>query len=75
MDQVLFHLRDHPTAALYSVALLLLGGQLMSIGFLGELIIAYQPRDMVTYSIAGRTGSAAPSSSAAGPDGAGPESP
>jgi dolichol-phosphate mannosyltransferase len=75
LDEMLFHLRDHPTAALYSVALLLLGGQLMSIGFLGELIIAYQQRDIETYSIAERIGSAAPSPSAAEPEGAGPESP
>jgi len=75
LDQALFHLRDHPTAALYSVALLLLGGQLMSIGFLGELVIAYQRREMDTYSIAGRTDSPAPSSKAAEADGAGPESP
>ncbi len=57
LQQMLFHMRDHPTAALYSVALLLLGGQLMSMGFLGELIIAYQQREMSTYSIAERTGS------------------
>jgi glycosyltransferase involved in cell wall biosynthesis len=63
LDDVLFHLHEHPTAALYSVALLLLGGQLMSMGFLGELIIAYQQRDMKTYSIAGRTGSGTRSSS------------
>ncbi|NQT14907.1 MAG: glycosyltransferase [Planctomycetes bacterium] len=60
LSDVLFHLRDHPTAALYSVALLLLGGQLMSIGFLAELIIAYQQRDMETYSIAERTGPEGP---------------
>ena len=64
-DDVLFHLHEHPTAALYSVALLLMGGQLMSIGFVGELIIAYQQREMNTYSIADRAGFAAPSSSAA----------
>jgi glycosyltransferase involved in cell wall biosynthesis len=56
-----FHLKEHPTWALFSAALLLLGGQLMSIGFLGELIIAYQQRDTKTYSIAERTGSADPS--------------
>lgn len=39
----------------YSIAALLLGGQLMSIGFLAELIIAYQGRDSDTYSIAERT--------------------
>jgi len=60
-----FHVREHLTWALYSVALLLLGGQLMSIGFIGELIIAYQQREMKTYSIAERAGSAIPAASPA----------
>jgi dolichol-phosphate mannosyltransferase len=55
-----FHVREHLTWAVYSIALLLLGGQLMSIGFLGELIIAYQARDMKTYSVAERAGSILP---------------
>jgi glycosyltransferase involved in cell wall biosynthesis len=38
----------------YSVALLLLGGQLLSLGFLAELIVAYTGRDDQTYSIAER---------------------
>ncbi|HID77845.1 MAG TPA: glycosyltransferase [Planctomycetaceae bacterium] len=42
-------------AVIYSVGLLLLGGQLMSIGFLGELIIAYQGRQLQPYSIAQTT--------------------
>ncbi|HVX61034.1 MAG TPA: glycosyltransferase family 2 protein [Pirellulales bacterium] len=42
-------------ALIYSVGALLLGGQLMSIGFLAELIIAYQGRDSDTYSIAEET--------------------
>lgn len=42
-------------AVLYSLGALLLGGQLMSIGFLAELIIAYQGRDADTYSISQRT--------------------
>lgn len=42
-------------ALLYSVASLLLGGQLISIGFLAELIIAYTGRDTETYSIAEET--------------------
>jgi glycosyltransferase involved in cell wall biosynthesis len=41
-------------ALLYSVASLLLGGQLMSIGFLAELITAYHGRDSDAYSIAER---------------------
>ena len=42
-------------AVIYFVAALLLGGQLMSIGFLAELITAYQGRDTDTYSIAEQT--------------------
>jgi dolichol-phosphate mannosyltransferase len=41
-------------ALLYSIASLLFGGQLMSIGFLAELITAYHGRDADTYSIAER---------------------
>jgi hypothetical protein len=50
---------------MYSIAALLLGGQLMSIGFLAELITAYQGRDVDTYSIAEQT-PARPSSDIAG---------
>ena len=38
----------------YSVASLLLGGQLLSLGFLAELIVAFTGRDAQTYSIAER---------------------
>jgi glycosyltransferase involved in cell wall biosynthesis len=40
---------------IYSVAALLLGAQMVSIGFLAELITAYQSRDEESYSIAERT--------------------
>jgi len=40
---------------IYSVAALLLGAQMMSIGFLAELITAYQGRDVDSYSIAEQT--------------------
>ncbi len=40
---------------IYSVAALLLGAQMMSIGFLAELITAYQGRDEDSYSIAEET--------------------
>lgn len=40
---------------LYALTALLFGGQLMSIGFLAELITAYQGRDSDTYSIAEET--------------------
>jgi dolichol-phosphate mannosyltransferase len=46
-------LHERP-ALLYSLGSLLLGGQLMSIGFLAELITAYHGRDADTYSIAER---------------------
>jgi dolichol-phosphate mannosyltransferase len=53
-------LHERP-ALLYSVALMLLGVQLMSIGFLAELFIAYHDPDVKSYSIAERTPSQAPS--------------
>jgi dolichol-phosphate mannosyltransferase len=40
---------------IYSVAALLLGAQMMTIGFLAELITAYQTKDEDTYSIAEQT--------------------
>jgi glycosyltransferase involved in cell wall biosynthesis len=40
---------------IYAVAALLLGAQMMSIGFLAELITAYQSRDQESYSIAEET--------------------
>ncbi len=48
------HLHETPTV-LYSLGLLLLGGQLMSIGFLAELFIAYHAPDTRGYSISERT--------------------
>jgi glycosyltransferase involved in cell wall biosynthesis len=50
-------------AVIYSMGALLLGAQLMSMGFLAELFIAYQTRDADTYSIAQRTFSVAERSS------------
>ena len=44
------HLSGRPLL-LYSIALLLLGGQFMSIGFLAELFIAYHSPHTKTYSI------------------------
>jgi len=48
------HLHQRP-ALIYSVALLLLGGQLMSIGFVAELFIAYHDPVVPPYSIAQHT--------------------
>jgi dolichol-phosphate mannosyltransferase len=45
-------------AMIYSLGLLVFGAQLMSIGFLAELIIAYQGRDSDSYSVAERIGEA-----------------
>lgn len=53
-------------AVIYSVGLLLLGGQLMSIGIVGELIVAHQGRDQAPYSIAERT-EPEPGASSSGP--------
>ncbi len=53
-DWHLTPLHERP-AVIYSMGALLLGGQLMSIGFLAELITAYHLRDADTYSIADRT--------------------
>jgi dolichol-phosphate mannosyltransferase len=47
-------LHDRPLLT-YSVAALLLGAQMMSIGFLAEMITAYQGRDQDSYSIAEET--------------------
>ena len=52
---VVFHIHEHFAAVLYSVALMLLGGQMMSMGFLAELTIAYHARDVKAYSIAEQT--------------------
>jgi hypothetical protein len=51
------HLHQRP-AVLYLAALMLFGGQLLSIGILGELIVAHRQRDVQPYSIAERTGAA-----------------
>ncbi len=52
-------LHERP-ALLYSVALMLLGGQLMSLGFLAELFVAYCEPPVQSYSIAERTPSTDP---------------
>ncbi len=69
------HLRHRP-AMLYSVALLLLGGQLMSIGFVAELLIAYHEPAVSAYSIVRRIGKPAASiSPKAPPQDANPKEP
>jgi glycosyltransferase involved in cell wall biosynthesis len=45
-------------AMFYSLGLLLFGGQMLSIGVLGELVVAYHSRAFRTFSIADRTDSA-----------------
>lgn len=55
-------LKERFPAVIYSVALLLLGGQLMSIGFVAELFIAYNDPDVKPYSISEQTGSDDPQS-------------
>jgi hypothetical protein len=41
---------------IYALAALLLGAQMMSIGFLAELLIAYHGRDADNYSVAEEVG-------------------
>jgi len=53
-DAKLTPLHERPLMT-YAMGAVLLGTQLMSIGFLAELITAYQGRDEDTYSIADRT--------------------
>jgi len=53
MDVV--YLRDRPLV-IYSVGLLLLGAQLMSVGFLAELLTAYHIQHEKTYSLADEIG-------------------
>jgi len=52
MEPVQLHLKVAP---LYAIALLLVGAQFMSIGFLAELFIAYREPDQKPYSISDRT--------------------
>lgn len=47
-------LHERP-ALIYALGLLLMGGQLMSVGFLAELLIAYHDPDVKAFSIAERT--------------------
>ena len=61
LDDVHLHTR---ALFFYSMAALLLGAQFMSIGFLGELMTAYQQRDVDSYSIAQWTGQDSNSSTA-----------
>jgi glycosyltransferase involved in cell wall biosynthesis len=51
MEPILLH--EKPTV-IYCMGLMLLGGQLMSIGFLAELFIAYHSPDLRSYSISER---------------------
>jgi len=60
------HLQTRP-AVIYSAALLLLGAQLLSVGILGELFVAYHDPHVRAYSIAERTGNTESSSPPASP--------
>ncbi len=66
-EEMVYHLHNRP-AVLYSVALLLLGGQLMSVGFLAELFIAYHDPHLKSYSIAEQVGAAEPTGAGPGTD-------
>ncbi|MDD4270309.1 MAG: glycosyltransferase family 2 protein [Pirellulales bacterium] len=58
-DLGLLPLHERP-AVIYAVGLLLLGAQFMSVGVLGELVIAYTQRSDRNYSIAERIGRGTP---------------
>lgn len=58
------HLTDR-AIFFYSIVALLLGSQLMSIGFLAELLTSYMGRDVIPYSIADRIGQPQASATAA----------
>ncbi len=56
-EPILLHQKP---SVIYSLGLMLLGGQLMSIGFLAELFIAYHAPDRRGYSVCERTASKTP---------------
>lgn len=62
------HLQTRP-AVIYSAALLLLGAQLLSVGILGELFVAYHDPHVRAYSIAERAGNGETSAPPANPPG------
>jgi len=66
-DLGLMPLHERPLL-IYSVGLLLLGGQLMSVGFLAELNVAYHDPDLKAYSIAERIDGADPTSKTFAPE-------
>jgi dolichol-phosphate mannosyltransferase len=53
-EQGLLPLHQRP-AVMYSLAALLFGGQMLSMGLLAELLTAYQGREQLPYSVAERT--------------------
>jgi len=56
---------DQLPALLFSLGLLWFGGQLLSLGVLGELIVAYHDRAFRKYSVSERAGAALPAAPAA----------
>jgi dolichol-phosphate mannosyltransferase len=62
-ESLVYQLSDRPIV-LYSVGLLLLGAQLMSMGFVAEMLIAYHDPKIKPYSVAQHTGPNGPSSEA-----------
>ncbi|MCL4194294.1 MAG: hypothetical protein KJZ87_21335, partial [Thermoguttaceae bacterium] len=46
---------NHRPAVIYALALLLLGGQMLSMGVLAELFVAYHGEQAQNYSISART--------------------
>jgi glycosyltransferase involved in cell wall biosynthesis len=61
-DPTLFEPLHNRPALIYSAAAMLLGAQMMSIGFLAELMTAYMGKDQESYSVKERTTGARPDS-------------
>ena len=55
-NAITFHLHEHFAATVYSLGSLLFGGQLLSIGFLAEMITARINADQETYCVSQRVG-------------------
>lgn len=49
--EIPFSVKEHPAMALFSMTLLILGGQFLSVGFIAELITSFHQRNVQNYSV------------------------
>ena len=68
----LYHLSGRP-AVIYSAALMLLGGQLLSVGFIAELFLSYQKTKTTDYSVKETVGTPTNGDSSGDPSGDSPD--